>query len=186
MTRGLTEEVASNHNWVAFAVKPPGLIIVFFVSQMLRTAAGRRTQNTLAEDKQLNPVVGNRRIVLHFCVSRRDYSGPQVATANRNVLSSWDQKLLYVCQGRKGQLGGTIPGSVTGAIAFRTLMLVGLDQPRSTNSYLQQREGAPHTGFDSRRRSTVKPTEGEAPLKSTLETTLERLALTEIEIESKP
>ena len=123
---------------------------------MLRLAAGIRTQNTLAEDKQLNPVVGNRRIVLHFCVSRGDYSGPQVVTADRNVLSSWDRKLLYVCQGRKGLLGGKIPGSVTGAIA--ALMLVGLDQPRSTNSYLHQTDGAPHAGSIA---------EGEAPLKST-------------------
>ena len=75
---------------------------------MLRPAAGRRTQNTLAEDKHLNPVVGNRRIVLHFCVSRRDYSGPQVATADKNVLSSWNRNFLYVCQGMKGQLGGKI------------------------------------------------------------------------------
>ena len=161
----------------------PGLNIVFFVSQIFRPAAGSRTQNILAEDKQINPVVANRRIVLHFCVSRKDNSGPQVATADRNVISSWDRKLLYVCRGRKGQLGGKIPGSVTGAIAIRTLMLVGFDQPRSSNFYLQQIDWASHACSIAEGKEPLKSTEGEAPLKSTLEatleTTLERLALTE-------
>ena len=94
MTRGLT---------VTPPVQP-GLNIVFFVSQMLRTTAGRSTQNTLAEDKQLNPVVGNRRIVLNFCVSRRDYSGPKVATGDRNVLSSWDRKLSMSAKEGRGSL----------------------------------------------------------------------------------